>query len=205
MDVNYSITFKKVGDTYYPDYTGVTTSGTDTGTTANTADTTAGAIPADSNIGLATNTGEDSIPIGTAITGATDTTAVNTGTLEGVTDGTITGAQDGTISPPTDWTAPNNTLDFTPLMDAVTDRFPFCIPWDLVNSIKTLVADSAEPTATIVFPSGMLAGHSDVAYTMKPFTQYPALARGVTVFRWFMCLAWLWFLMLKTRSLVGGT
>lgn len=112
-------------------------------------------------------------------------------------------ASTGTSStdPSSNFSNPTSGLNFKPL-EVALDKFPFCIPFDMINSLKDLVALPQEPSFTIYFPAEMCAG--------KPFLKVVKLSDYgnwsviIAVSRWLLSFAWTWFLIIKTRDLVRG-
>lgn len=108
------------------------------------------------------------------ISGATTGTAVNVGTGELVTDtvGNLVKPNAGTsVSPTTpkfDW---GKFLD--PSLYLV---FPFCLPWDLVELVKTL---SAEPQAPVIeWPMPALSGTQTLRVDLSPWSPVAAVLRA---------------------------
>ena len=153
------------------------------------------------------------IPSDTSITGDSTATANPTTTWEdtliGENDWTKPFAQSIPIDVPIDTTgtgvlAPTDygipltkAIDFTPLKGFdLTGKFPFSIPWDIKNSITTLVAPSVAPK----FDIDMTKWKGGTHYIID-FSMFDKLA---TILRWGMLMIFNIGLILKTRSIIRG-
>jgi hypothetical protein len=99
---------------------------------------------------------------------------------------------DDTISMPND-----NTLKF-PALSVVADRFPFCIPFDLINSFKSFSAEKVTPKLDVTFPS--IYGSKPTGFKID-FTQFDKI---VAILRYFILLIFIVNLIKLTRSLIRG-
>jgi hypothetical protein len=95
-------------------------------------------------------------------------------------------------------------IDFSPLEVAVSDKFPFCIPWDLINAIKMIQAPAEEPVFTIVIPKALILSKQDKVIQIRPMSQFGDFSIVLAVSRWFQCISFTVFLALKTRDLIRG-
>jgi hypothetical protein len=92
-------------------------------------------------------------------------------------------------------------VDFAPLSVAgslVANKFPFCIPFDLVNSVASLNVAAVAPHWVINFPANYFVGggHVDI-----DFTQFETWA---VVVRWGLLISFSLGLILITRQIIGG-
>ena len=89
-------------------------------------------------------------------------------------------------------------LDFAPLEVSFASKFPFCIPWDLVNVFKGLVAPAIAPTFLITFPAAVgLKGYS---FTFD-FSHVDLI---VVILRYFLLIEFIIGLIKLTRVLIKG-
>lgn len=121
-------------------------------------------------------------------------------------DDTITG--DGTISGTITDTVDNifnnetkSKLDFSPLYMSFSDKFPFCLPFDFSNIIKSFNATQKEPVF-FVDMSGFSSqsGRSNLGFEID-LTKFDILFK---VCRTFTLISFSVFLMLKTRDIIKG-
>lgn len=99
-------------------------------------------------------------------------------------------------------------LDFSPLMVA-TQKFPFCIPWDLWSSYKVFEGNSTPFAYEFkeINLNGTITGGQSI--TVLPnfkidFAEYPSLDVAVQIFKYLQLLLFIVMLILKTRSLIRG-
>lgn len=169
------------------------------------------------NIGDLTNTTDDVLPVNPSISGSQDISIsipsdltwdkvigkdyTQSIPISDVVDTDVPGDIPGDTTEDPDYTVPNDsvpTLDFSPLQLSLSDKFPFCIPFDLVNGIKTFVSSSEAPTFTVTFPSlyGMQKGSFDI-----DFANFDKI---VKILRFFILLTFLYQLIKITRDMVRG-
>ena len=85
------------------------------------------------------------------------------------------------------------TIDFTPFMEiGFADRFPFCVPFDLVKSIETLKAPPKAPR-WVANIKGV-----DLVIDLSQFEHLAAIVR------WFMLLIYIVVLIMISRRMIGG-
>lgn len=97
--------------------------------------------------------------------------------------------------------APTVAVNFAPLTmvgSTIATRFPFCIPFDLVNSITALNVAGAPPHWTYTFPEGIYVGSGQLDID---FAQFEAWAQVV---RWGLLISFSAGLILLTRNIIGG-
>lgn len=96
-----------------------------------------------------------------------------------------------------DWSTRNDEgeLDFSPLFADLRDKFPFCIPFDLAKIIGGWNVEKAAPVFQITIP-GTLGG----SFTFD-FTRYEKI---ILIFRYFVLVAFVLFLLKQTKNLMGG-
>lgn len=102
---------------------------------------------------------------------------------------------------PIDTTLPDSTktLDFTPLQTVgISNKFPFCIPFDLYNSIKTLNVSPKAPKWTINFDSRYFKGGGSIDIDFSIFEQW------AVVIRWGVLFMFTISLIILTRRVIGG-
>lgn len=141
------------------------------------------------------------------VTGVGDI-AIGTGSI--AQDGTLTDSfpVDGTDNPsipgtiPSDWTVPNKLeLDFSPLYVA-TNKFPFCLPFDVYNLIKSFETTRKAPVFTVSFSkvaqvTGVGGGEFSIDFGNEQFSKI------VLIFRTFVLFAFCIMLAFKTKSIMG--
>lgn len=89
-------------------------------------------------------------------------------------------------------------LDFSPLEISLKDRFPFCIPWDLVNSFRMFSSTLETPKFVVNFPKDYLIGGGSFEIDFGKFSEVAA------ILRYFILIIFVVELIKKTRSLIGG-
>lgn len=82
----------------------------------------------------------------------------------------------------------------------ITNVFPFCLPWDLVRGIKLLSAPQVSPYFEIPFKVSYRQFNIDdkIILDFGKYTQY------FIIVRWMETIAFIFFLIDKTRSIVYG-
>lgn len=124
------------------------------------------------------------------VTGTVDTnteTDTNTDTSDNTTQIPSTNVPTGDVP----------TLNFQPL-EIATRKFPFCIPWDIYDTIALLNVDSECPkihVSSVSYGSFVIIPDYDF-----DLASIPHLDEIVTIFRFFEVLVFLFFLYLNTRS-----
>lgn len=120
-------------------------------------------------------------------------------------DGTDSKPVDSTdskpIDKPIDKSLPDVKIDFTPftvVSENIKEVFPFCIPWDISNSFKTLVAPKKAPVFDINFDSKYFTGGGSIQIDL---TQFESMAK---IFRFFILLTFSVCIVLITRKVIGG-
>lgn len=107
------------------------------------------------------------------ISGTATGTAVNVGTGELVTDavGELVKPDAGTS------VSPSKDFDWGKFLDpSLYLVFPFCLPWDLVELVKTL---SAEPQAPVIdWPMPTLTGQQNLHVDLSPWSPVAAVLRA---------------------------
>lgn len=86
-------------------------------------------------------------------------------------------------------------LDFSPLYNiSFADRFPFCIPFDFVKSVKMFSQQAKDPDFTIDLDTRFFSVHHTIDFS--PFMFY------VSFFRYVVCIWFIFILIFKTRDLM---
>lgn len=107
------------------------------------------------------------------ISGTATGTAVNVGTGELVTDAV------GDLVKPNAGTSlsPSKDFDWGKFLDpSLYLVFPFCLPWDLVELVKTLIADPQAPV--IDWPMPTLTGQQNLHVDLSPWSPVAAVLRA---------------------------
>lgn len=89
-------------------------------------------------------------------------------------------------------------IDFSPLQIAVSDRFPFCIPFDFINAFKMFQSEASVPKFKVEFPSQYMIGGGSFEIDFSNFSGIAA------ILRYFILLVFLTGLIKKTKDLMGG-
>lgn len=162
----------------------------------------------DLSIGYSNDLSNDPIlNVSSDVFSSTDT-GTNTGT------NTNTGTDTGTsIDNPTyidmsrNLNVPENdtpSLDFSPLQLSLSDKFPFCIPFDLAKSIKSFSTSSQAPVFTFQMPSTIWRGNSLVGGSFKIDMGDSKLTPIVLALRYFILLVFVVSLIKLTRTIIRG-
>lgn len=124
-------------------------------------------------------------------------TYVDTGTLADVkAEPTDVPVENAT---PTDWSVPDTAqLNFAPLQIPFADKFPFCIPFDLINSFKSFASERQTPKFEVNFPNTKFVGGG--SFTLD-FTQFDKIA---TILRYFILIIFIVNLIKLTRGIIKG-
>ena len=95
-----------------------------------------------------------------------------------------------------------NTLDFSPLYFSFADKFPFCIPFDLIRMVKEFNAEAKEPVFYVDMSgfSNDKNSLSEVGFTLD-LTEFDEL---ITIVRTLTLISFVFFLALKTRDIIKG-
>jgi len=88
---------------------------------------------------------------------------------------------------------PSKKLDFNPLMRGVVNKFPFCVPFDLINSFSVLKSERKTPVYTVE-----IVKNHPVVFDFKPLDNFAKISRSVIL------LLFLVWLILVTRGLIKG-
>ena len=86
------------------------------------------------------------------------------------------------------------------LDSVISDKFPFCIPFDLIDSFRVLLADPIEP----VFEIPLIIDHGDFSFKDSieiDLTKFDSL---LPIIQFFVLLFYVTGLILATRSLIKG-
>lgn len=105
--------------------------------------------------------------------------------------------------PDPDYTLPDTSksLDFTPLKiagETLTTKFPFSVPFDLVDSIKALNVKPAAPKFTINFDKQYFVGGATIELD---FSKFEKLA---VIIRWGVMILFTMSLIMISRKIIGG-
>lgn len=96
---------------------------------------------------------------------------------------------------------PTDKIDFTPftaVSENIKEVFPFCIPWDIANGFKTLVAPEKAPVFDIKFDKQYFNGGGSLHIDL---TQFESVAK---IFRFFIMLTFSICIVILTRNVIGG-
>lgn len=166
------------------------------------------------SIGNLGNVGADVIPKNPSITGEKDVSVsipmdrpltwdnvlekdwTQTGDITAEDVKTDTGTGEGSGSGSGDLTTPTISLDLSPLYLDLSTKFPFCIPFDIYNLIKSFEVSKKRPVYTVVMPELYFNSYTfdiDLAFydDYFPFS---------SVLRYFLLVAFLYFLITNTKK-----
>lgn len=89
-------------------------------------------------------------------------------------------------------------LDFGPLFIGIKDKFPFCIPFDIVDFINSWNVDREAPRIKVVFPEKLFVGGGEFEFSFDLFEEL------IIFLRYMELLAFYYFMMKKSRALIGA-
>lgn len=89
-------------------------------------------------------------------------------------------------------------LNLKPLYVGVQDKFPFCIPWDFVKTLKSWNVSASEPDYVINFDPQYFKGGGSFHFNLKQFEKI------ILVIRYLCLLSYLYFLIKKSRAFIGN-
>lgn len=82
--------------------------------------------------------------------------------------------------------------------DGLIDKFPFCIPFDLISLIKAFEAEPEAPYIEIPFVVPVIGASDNIVIDLSKYEYIGAILRSLEV------VGFLLFLILKTRDLIKG-
>lgn len=102
--------------------------------------------------------------------------------------------------PSTDTTVPDSVpkLDFSPLYQDLSRKFPFCVPFDFVEMIRAFKVKAVAPSFTVDFDSAYFVGGGSFTFTFEKFDKV------IKVLRYLMLLGFIVGLIKKTRAWIGN-
>ena len=86
------------------------------------------------------------------------------------------------------------------LDSVISDKFPFCIPFDLIDSFRVLLADPIEP----VFEIPLIIDHGDFSFKDSIEIDLTKFDNLLPMIQFFVLLFYVTGLILATRSLIKG-
>lgn len=102
----------------------------------------------------------------------------------------------------TDYSIPESvTLDFSPLMLAgstLTEKFPFCLPWDLYNCFSNLQAEETVPKFEVNFDEEYFVGGGTLTLDFEVFEPL------VDIVHWGTLVLFVISLIFATKKIIGG-
>lgn len=136
----------------------------------------------------------------------TPTKSTTTGLVSPViavdTTKTTTPSDPTTTDPTTTPTTDDTPIDFTPIELPFKTKFPFCIPFDLINSVQSFKATPVAPKFNIVFPNLTIGG---IKMTGGSFVlDLSVLDNVVPELRFFILISFLVGLIKLTRGIIRG-
>lgn len=138
--------------------------------------------------------------------GASDIPNTDTGILEGLLEGvnTLVDAVVGGLGSIVDFIGnifvPDGELpklNFAPLYFPLTGKFPFCIPFDLINTFKEMVSGKKAPSFTVNFPKNIFVGGGSFDIDFSQFNEL------ILIVRYFLLLCFCISLILITKRLIN--
>lgn len=90
-------------------------------------------------------------------------------------------------------------IDFSPLYQGLSTKFPFCIPWDFKNQVLSLKADEVVPVWEVNFDESVFVGGGSFTVDFSKFNEFRL------IFRYAMLVIFCIGLMYGTRKLMGGS
>lgn len=89
-------------------------------------------------------------------------------------------------------------LDFSPLYQDLSRKFPFCVPFDFVDTIKSFKVNAVAPSFTVDFDSKYFIGGGSFTFSFEKFDKI------VKVLRYLILLGFVVGLIKKTRAWIGN-
>lgn len=117
----------------------------------------------------------------------------NTGENEGENEGSLDGALDDIFNPST-----TKSLDFSPLYISFSNKFPFCIPFDLARIIGDFKANKQDPIFYVDMSGFDSTKTTDAGFSID-FTKFTVL---FGIVRTFILVSFVVFLAIKTRDII---
>lgn len=95
-----------------------------------------------------------------------------------------------------------NSLDFSPLYFSFANKFPFCIPFDLINMIKEFESEKKEPKFYVDMSafSNNIAKTGNVGFEID-LTKFDEL---ITIVRTITLISFIFYIAFKTRDIIKG-
>lgn len=102
--------------------------------------------------------------------------------------------------PSTDTNVPDTVpkLDFSPLYQDLSRKFPFCVPFDFVDMIRAFKVKAVAPSFTVDFDSTYFVGGGSFTFSFEKFDKI------IKVLRYLMLLGFIVGLIKKTRAWIGN-
>lgn len=91
-------------------------------------------------------------------------------------------------------------LDLSPLYIDLSKKFPFCIPFDIVNMIKDFSSVKKRPVVSVSLPEKYF-GSNTIDVDLAFYDDYFPFS---TILRYFLLISFIYFLIKNTRNLIGG-
>jgi hypothetical protein len=99
-----------------------------------------------------------------------------------------------------DLTLPTTSLDLSPLYLDLSKKFPFCIPWDIYNLVKSFEVSKKRPVYNADLDLKILGKYSfDIDFAF--FDDYFPFS---SILRYFLLIAFIYALIVNTRKHIGG-
>lgn len=135
---------------------------------------------------------QDFVGVGTCdIVIESDTVSDNVGTGED----SLTGVGDSILNPTF-----SKTIDLSPLYMDLSTKFPFSIPFDIYNLFKDFEVAKKRPVVSYSLPEKYFGTNK----MEVDFAFYDDIFPFTTILRYFLLIGFVYFLIIKTRNLIGG-
>lgn len=135
---------------------------------------------------------QDFVGVGTGdIVIESDTVSDNVGTGED----SLTGVGDSILNPTF-----SKTIDLSPLYMDLSTKFPFSIPFDIYNLFKDFEVSKKRPVVSYSLPEKYFGTNK----MEVDFAFYDDIFPFTTILRYFLLIGFVYFLIIKTRNLIGG-
>ena len=123
--------------------------------------------------------------------GVVDDVGDNVGTGED----SLTGVGDSILNPTF-----SKTIDLSPLYMDLSTKFPFSIPFDIYNLFKDFEVSKKRPVVSYSLPEKYFGTNK----MEVDFAFYDDIFPFTTILRYFLLISFVYFLIIKTRDLIGG-
>ena len=131
----------------------------------------------------------------TVISIPVDNVGEGVGVNVGTGEDSLTGVGDSILNPTF-----SKTIDLSPLYMDLSTKFPFSIPFDIYNLFKDFEVAKKRPVVSYSLPEKYFGTNK----MEVDFAFYDDIFPFTTILRYFLLIGFVYFLIIKTRNLIGG-